>query len=105
MLRPGNSRARVCLIHHALSEFGHADDIWILQPEATAHLPTSFYETGVADDSLFTYRPMNFAVGFGFPEMAKLGLAFVVLVPLVLVALVWFIVRWVRRHTASQVST
>jgi pimeloyl-ACP methyl ester carboxylesterase len=88
-----------------LSEFGHTADIWELQPEATAQLITSFYDTGVADDSLFTHQPMDFNVGVvAFPEMAKLGLAIVVLVPLVLVALVWFIVRWVRRRRASQVS-
>jgi pimeloyl-ACP methyl ester carboxylesterase len=86
-----------------LTDFGHSADVWGLQPEATAHLLTSFYATGVADDSLFTHQPVNFAVGFGFPEMAKLALAIVVIVPLLLVGLVWFIVRRVQRRRAGRV--
>ncbi|UCH58380.1 MAG: alpha/beta fold hydrolase, partial [Anaerolineales bacterium] len=45
-----------------LSEFGHTDDVWNLQPEATMHLLITFYDTGVVDDSLFTYQPMDFEV-------------------------------------------
>jgi pimeloyl-ACP methyl ester carboxylesterase len=86
-----------------LSDFGHSDDIWELQPKATAHLLTGFYRTGVADDSLFTHQPVDLTVGFGFPEMAKLALAIVVVVPLLLVALVWFIVRRVQRRRAGRV--
>ncbi len=88
-----------------LSEFGHTGDVWGLQPEATVHLLTTFYDTGVVDDSLFTYQPVDFHVGLGFSEMAKLLVAIVVLIPLGLVALVWFIVRRVRRRRASQVSS
>jgi len=88
-----------------LSEFGHSEDFWSLQPEARVRLLTSFYDTGVADDSLYTYHPVDFHVGFGFPEQAKLALAVVVLVPLLLVALVWFIVRRVRRRRVGQVSS
>ena len=84
-----------------LSEFGHTGDFWGMQPEATAQLLTSFYDNGVADDSLYTYQPVDFHVGLGFPEMAKLLVAIVVLVPLLLAALVWFIVRWVRRRRAA----
>ena len=58
-----------------LSEFGHTGDVWGLQPEATVRLLTSFYGTGVADASLYTYQPMDFHVEFGFPEMAKAQLA------------------------------
>jgi pimeloyl-ACP methyl ester carboxylesterase len=54
-----------------LSEFGHTGDVWGMQPEATVRLLTSFYDTGVADASLYTYQPMNFHVEVGFPEMAK----------------------------------
>ena len=84
-----------------LSEFGHVDDVWDLQPEATMHLLTTFYDTGVADDSLFTYQPMNFDVGLGFPAMAKLIVAAIVLLIAIVVAVVWFIVRWVRQRRAS----
>jgi len=84
-----------------LSEFGHTDDVWGLQPEATMHLLTTFYNTGEVDDSLYVYQPMDFDVGLGFPLMAKLAVAIVVLVPIGLIALMWFIVRRIRRHRAT----
>jgi hypothetical protein len=87
-----------------LSEFGHTGDVWRLQPEATVHLVTTFYDTGEVDDSLFTYQPMDFHVERGFPEQAKQYLAIAVAVPIVLVALVWFVVRWVRRRRARQTA-
>ena len=74
--------------HVVLSEFGHGEFL-SLQPEASKHLLTSFYDTGVADDSLYEYNVVNFNVGFGYPEQAKLGLVIIVLVPIGLVALVW----------------
>jgi len=91
-----------------LSEFGHVADVWDLQPEATMHLLTTFYDTGVVDDSLFTYQPMNFDVGLGFPALAKIALAVVILLPALLLAalllgLVWLIIRWIKRRRASQV--
>jgi hypothetical protein len=67
-----------------------------LQPEASRRLLTSFFETGLADDSLFTHHPVDFGVGLGYPTQAKLGLAAIVLIVAGLVALVWFIVRRVR---------
>jgi pimeloyl-ACP methyl ester carboxylesterase len=88
-----------------LSEFGHTDDVWGLQPEATVHLLTTFYDSGEVDNSLFTYQPMNFDVGLGFPAIAKLVLAAIVLLIAIVVALVWFIVRWVRRRRASKASS
>ena len=79
-----------------LSEFGHVSDVWGLQPEATRHLLVTFFDTGEVDESLFTYQPMNFHVGLGFPELAKIAVAVVVIVLAGLVLLVWFIVRKVR---------
>jgi len=81
-----------------LSEFGHVSDVWNLQPEATMHLLTTFYDTGVADDSLFTYQPMNFDVGMGFPAIAKLVLAAIVL----LIALIWFTIYRIRRRKTGK---
>jgi hypothetical protein len=85
-----------------LSEFGHVDDVWSLQPEATKHLLTAFYDTGVADDSLFTYQPMSFDVGLGFPAIAKLVLAAIVVLFAGVVALICVIVRRMRRRRAGQ---
>jgi hypothetical protein len=83
-----------------LSEFGHGEFLG-MQPEASKRLLTSFYETGVADDSLYVYQPVNFHVGFGFPMIAKLGLAVIVLVVVVVVAVVWFVVQRVRRRRSA----
>jgi len=55
-----------------LSEVGHVMDVWRVQPKATLRLLTSFYATGIADDSLVTYTSMDFNVKFGFPMLAKL---------------------------------
>jgi pimeloyl-ACP methyl ester carboxylesterase len=55
-----------------LSEMGHVNDIWNVQPEATRRLLTSFYDTGQADDSLYRYAPVDFKVKTGFPLLAKL---------------------------------
>jgi len=93
-LLPSLSNGRQVIV----SEFGHGADLVTQQPEALKRLLTSFYDTGVADDSLFTYHPVDFHVGLGYPEQAKILLAVVVLVPIGLVALVWFIVRRVRRR-------
>jgi len=86
-----------------LSEFGHTVDIWDMQPEATLHILTTFYDTGVVDASLFTYQPMDFNVGFGFPLMAKISVVVILLVITIVIALVWFIIRRVRRRRIVQV--
>ncbi len=88
-----------------LSEFGHTNDFWGLQPEATIHLLTTFYDTGEVDDSLYTYQPMDFHVNRGWPVQAKQYLAFAVAVPVVLLLLVGLIVRWVRRRKVAQSSS
>lgn len=80
-----------------LSEFGHTDDIWVLQPEATRHLLTSFFDTGRVDDSHFTYQPMNFDVGLmSFPLIAKISVVVITLILIGILALVWFIFRRIR---------
>jgi pimeloyl-ACP methyl ester carboxylesterase len=89
--------------HVILSEYGHGEFL-SLQPEASKRLLTSFYDTGVADDSLFTYQPMDFDVGLGFPLMAKIMVVVVVLVLIGLYFLIRFIVRRIRRRKVAQVS-
>jgi pimeloyl-ACP methyl ester carboxylesterase len=86
--------------HVIVSEYGHGEFL-DLQPEASERLLTSFYDTGLADDSLFTFQPVNFQVGIGYPAMAKLGLAAIVLVLVIVVAVIWFILRRVRRNRSS----
>lgn len=72
-------------------EFGHCEDIWEIQPEAIQRLLTSFYDTGVADDSLYKYEPMDFHVGFGFPKIAKCLFGGVILLTLAALALLGYI--------------
>jgi hypothetical protein len=58
----------------------------------------------VADDSLYTYHPVDFAVRLGYPAMAKLGLAAIVLVIGGVAALAWSIVRRIQRRSVGEVQ-
>ncbi len=71
-----------------LKEFGHCDDIWRWQPAATKRLLTRFFESGVADDSMFHYQPVNFRVRFGFPFLAKLLMGVLFAIPLAILAII-----------------
>jgi pimeloyl-ACP methyl ester carboxylesterase len=87
-----------------LAEMGHTEDMRNVQPEATERLLTSFYDTGVADDSLFTYAPMDFHIGMGFPALAKIGLGVVVVLFLVVAVVVWLVARRISRRRATQAA-
>jgi pimeloyl-ACP methyl ester carboxylesterase len=87
-----------------LKDFGHTGSFWNSQPEARVHMLSTFFDTGQVDASLYTYQPLDFDVGLGWPRLAKLLVAVVVLVPILLLVLVWLIIRWVKRRRASQVS-
>jgi len=87
-----------------LKDLGHAGSFWSSQPEARVHMLNAFFDTGQVDASLYTYQPLDFDVGFGWPGLAKLLAAVVVLVSILLLVLVWLIIRWVARRKASQVS-
>lgn len=87
-----------------LAEMGHTGDVRGVQPEATERLLISFYDTGVADDSLFTYEPMDFAVGMGFPALAKIGLGAVVVLIVVVGVVIWLVVRKISRRRATKVT-
>jgi len=81
-----------------VAEAGHVQDLFGLQPAATERLLTSFYDTGVADASLFTYAPMDFHVGLGFPLLAKLlAGAVVLLIAFVGAGMIWVLRRFQRR--------
>jgi hypothetical protein len=87
-----------------LKDLGHVSSFWSSQPEARVHLQNTFFDTGQVDASLYTYQPLDFDVGLGWPGLAKLLLAIVVLVPILLLALVWWIIHRAKRHRANQVS-
>lgn len=87
-----------------LAEMSHGDLPFANQPQATERLITSFLDTGVADDSLYTYAPINFQVSWGYPALAKLLLGLALLLITTVVAVIWFVVRRVQRRKARQAA-
>lgn len=86
-----------------LPEFSHITDVMkTLQPEAFERLVTSYYDTGVADSSLYVYEPLSFAPGMSLTVMAKLLVAAMVLLPALLILGVVLVVRRIRRRRAIQ---
>jgi len=88
-----------------LEDFGHTGSFWNSQPEARVRMLNTFFDTGQVDASLYTYQPLDFDAGLGWPALAKLLLAVLVLVLILLLVLVWRIIRWAKRRRASQVWT
>ncbi len=76
-----------------LKDFGHTGSFWNSQPEARVHMLNTFFDTGQVDASLYTYQPLDFDVGLGWPGLAKLLLGIVLLLIALVVALVWFIAQ------------
>jgi hypothetical protein len=87
-----------------LKDFGHTETFWNSQPEARAHMLSTFFDTGEVDASLYKYQPVNFNAGLGWPALAKVMLGTVVAVVLLIVALVWMVVRRARRRTISRAT-
>jgi hypothetical protein len=87
-----------------LKDFGHTETFWNSQPEARAHMLSTFFDTGEVDASLYKYQPVNFNAGLGWPALAKVMLGTVVAVVLLIVALVWMVVRRARRRTISHAT-
>lgn len=85
-----------------LAEMGHTGDVWGVQPAALIRLLNSFYDTGIADDSLFRYAPMDFSVSWGFPGIAKIALAVLIILILGISWLAWIIIRRTRRLKVTR---
>ena len=86
-----------------MAEAGHVHDLVSLQPAAADRLLTSFYDTGVADASLFTYVPMDFRERLSFPLLAKLLTgAGLLLITGIGAGVVWVLRRWQRRPGPSR---
>jgi pimeloyl-ACP methyl ester carboxylesterase len=85
-----------------LKDFGHTSTFWNSQPEARARLLNTFFDTGQVDASLYTYQPLDLDARLGWPALAKLLVAVVVLVPVLLLVLVWLCIRWVRLRRPSR---
>ena len=66
--RPYFHKAQMVL----LPEFSHITDVMkTLQPEAFERLVTSYYDTGVADASLYVYQPLGFKPSMSLTVIAK----------------------------------
>lgn len=76
-----------------LKEMGHTHDLWNVQRPATVRLISNFFDTGLVDDSLFKYSPIDFNVSLGFPAIAKLGLTIVILFSILILILIRIIIR------------
>jgi pimeloyl-ACP methyl ester carboxylesterase len=89
-----------------LEEFGHGNTFWNSQSDARLHMLTTFYNYGEVDASHYTYQPMDFDVGRGWPGLTKTILVIVVVVPVLLVTLtgsaIYFVSRRKRRHRNKQ---
>jgi pimeloyl-ACP methyl ester carboxylesterase len=81
-----------------LAEFGHTADLWKVNPAATERLLTSFFDTGVADSSLYHYAPMDFQASPRLPTLAKLLLGVASALAVGVMAAVWFALKWVHRR-------
>lgn len=88
-----------------VAEMGHTQDLWNVQRLAMLRLITSFFDTGIADDSLFTYEPMDFKVNIGLPMIAKITVGVVILIIFALLFLLRFIVIKIRRKLLSNRNT
>ena len=86
-----------------LPEFSHITDVMTLQPEAFERLVTSYYDTGVADDSHFVYQPLTFEPSMSLTVMARLLVAAMVLLPALLILGVVLVVRRIgKRRMVKQ---
>jgi pimeloyl-ACP methyl ester carboxylesterase len=85
-----------------LPEFSHTSDVFTLQPEAFERLITSYYATGVADDSLYVYQRLSFEPGMRLPVVGKLLIAVMVLLTALVVVGVVLVIRFIRRRRSLR---
>jgi hypothetical protein len=80
-----------------LPGFAHTGDLYYLQSDATRHLLTTFFATGVVDASLYEPNKVSFEPDWGFPLIAKLALSGAALALFTALALLGLLVRRLRR--------
>jgi len=79
-----------------LENFAHTGDLFYHQPEATRHLLRTFFDSGKVDASRFVVQRITFKPRWGFPLIAKLLVAAVVLAVLSLLVALRFGWRFVK---------
>lgn len=85
-----------------LEDIGHTDSVWNSQPEARAHLITTFFDTGEVDASLYEYQPIDFTVDQGWSDLMRIFIIIVSIVTALIIALIWFTIYLVRRRKARN---
>jgi pimeloyl-ACP methyl ester carboxylesterase len=85
-----------------LPEMSHVSDVINLQPAAWQRLLTSYYDTGVADSSLYVYQPVSFKPGMNLPMLAKLLAAAMIIVPALIVLIIVLVVRRIGRRASAR---
>jgi pimeloyl-ACP methyl ester carboxylesterase len=85
-----------------LPEFGHVVDVQTFQPEAFERLVTSYYDTGVVDNSLFVYQPLSFEPNMRLTVIARLLVAAMVVLPALLILGVVTVVRRIRKRRTTE---
>jgi pimeloyl-ACP methyl ester carboxylesterase len=87
-----------------MAEAGHVGDLWNLQPDATVHLLLTFVRRGSVDASRMHSVPMSFEVSWGFPVLAKLAIAGVLLVVVLIAWGTWKLARFWRRRRERNLA-
>jgi len=80
-----------------LPEFSHVNDEYTLQQPAFERLITSYLDTGVGDDSLYVYEPLQFKAKVSNTVIAKALVAGMIVVPVLIIIGIVALVRRVRR--------
>jgi pimeloyl-ACP methyl ester carboxylesterase len=81
-----------------LADFGHTSSFWNSQPEARVRMLNTFYDSGQVDASAYTYQPLDFDVGLGWPGLAKIVVAIPSSIVLIVVAAAWFLIARRRKQ-------
>jgi len=81
-----------------LPEFSHVGDVYEEQPEAFKELITSYFDTGVADSSLYTYEPLSFDPGTSMTVIAKGLVALMIVLPMLISTGAVLLVRRIRKR-------
>ena len=85
-----------------LPEFSHTGDIFTLQPEAFQRLITSYYDTGLADSSLYVYQPLSFKPRISLTLLARLLVAALVVLPALIILGIVLLVQRIRRRRTIE---
>lgn len=80
-----------------LAEFAHTGDLYYDQPEATRHLLTTFFATGVVDSSRYQPNAVSFEPSWGMPLVAMLVVGGAVLAVVAIGLFVFVVFRLVKR--------